>query len=731
MPTAPPDQLLLDRVLNECLHNDRHLFDSLSLHERKIVVEWVAEAVVTGDARTAISEALWEVDFIRQPVTPHEFLTNEEYIGVSMSNLYPMWKEVLCNILDPKNQIVEFILTGAIGTGKTFATTAAMAYKIYWLSCLRDPARYYGLSSKSKIVFGFYAVTKKQAADVGYYRLRSYFEHSPYFQNQFPFNPRLETKTQFTNQPIEVLFGSKAFHSLGLDLLGFAIDEANFFQDKKSNIPGQDATNLAKELYDSASARLYSRYMRPGGVIPGLICLPSSRNAQSSFLEEVIGKRKGQRGVYIADYALWEVKGKTKYFLPTFQVQVGDRTSPSRVLDNPEAFAVIHKFKTGQINEEEAKQLAKTVDKEQAEKPKANARAIDVPGEYLERFKEDTDQALRDIAGVATFNVSPLIRDRESVFSCVRKDLIHPFSCQELTLDVLDDFQLQEAFQLKKACRVEGGRWTPKLNPKSLRFLHIDLSQTGDSSGIAMCHASHSVRIRVEKPDGTIAQIRYPYIVFDFFIRIDPPAGSEIDHGKIRSFLLYLRDLYPIKTVTYDGWQSVASIQVLRKSGMHCRTISVDRTEDPYLGLRSALHERRVGMYHYDHFIDELLDLQRDIKKHKIDHPIKATKGGKGRKDVADAAAGAFYVCMEDEDNLHHEQADTWGVVMEYRPHAPGHPAPLTLPITQAPDIGTTQMKNGEAVIHRHPAGADIPLPKSGPPTVAGMSVSELEANLK
>ncbi len=731
-PQTAEHQLLLDRVMEECLHDDRRLYDTLSIHERKLVVEWISEAVVTGEARTAMSEALWEVDFAKQPVTPLEFLTSEEYIGVSMSNLYPMWKEVLCHVLDAKNQIVEFILTGAIGTGKTFATTAAMAYKIYWLSCLHDPARYYGLSSKSKIVFGFYAVTKKQAADVGYYRLRSYFEHSPYFQNHFPYNPRLETKTSFIHQPIEVLFGSKAFHSLGLDLLGFAIDEANFFQDKKSNNPGQGSTNLAKELYDSACARLYSRYMRPGGVIPGIICLPSSRNAQNSFLEDVIAKRKGQRGVYIADYSQWDVKGKHKYFLPSFGVQVGDRTIPSKVLQDPVAFDIIQQFQTQQINEAAVRALTLAADTAQREKAKPGAQVVEVPGEYLDRFKEDTDQALRDIAGIATFNVSPLIRDRESVFDCIRNDLFHPFTVQDIVLDLWGDGQLQEVFDMKKACKIVDGKWTPKLNPKSLRYLHVDLAKNGDSAAIAMCHASHSVRIKAEKPDGTMVHIRYPYIISDFMLRIDPPAGSEIDHGKIRQFILYLRDLYPIKAATFDGFQSLASIQVLRKSGMHCRELSVDRKEDPYLSLRSALHERRFGMYRYEHFIDEVLDLQRDIKTHKVDHPVKSTKGGKGRKDVADAVCGSYYLCMEDEDNLHHEVADTWGVVMEYRPHAPGFVAPVTLPITQAPDLGTTKIHaGGEKVTHVHPQPSQQqPLPNAGPAKVAGIDLGDLVANL-
>jgi hypothetical protein len=221
-------------------------------------------------------------------------------------------------------------------------------------------------------------------------------------------------------------------------------------------------------------------------------------------------------------------------------------------------------------------------------------------------------------------------------------------------------------------------------------------------------------------------------------MRIDAPTGSEIDHGKIRSFILFLRDFFPIKSVTYDGWQSVSAIQTLRKEGFAARVLSVDTKEDPYMSLRAAFSERRFGMYNYEPLIDELLDLQRDIKKNKIDHPVKATKGGKGRKDVADAVAGAFYDCINDEDALHHEMVDEtggqWGVVTKFARGFDGGPnneAHMPLPMPQAPAVG----KDGTPLATPNaatpiPKAHTQPLPGSKPPVVAGVPVGALEDGL-
>ena len=85
-----------------------------------------------------------------------------------------------------------------------------LEYLIYKMSCLKNPAKYYGLIKDSKIIFGIYSVTQTQAAGVGYGTLRGYVENTPYFQHRFPFDHRTKRKIVFYNSSIEVVAGCVA-----------------------------------------------------------------------------------------------------------------------------------------------------------------------------------------------------------------------------------------------------------------------------------------------------------------------------------------------------------------------------------------------------------------------------------------------------------------------------------------------------------------------------------------
>lgn len=1061
------EKTLYDKIALEVLHGHRAVFDSLSTHERSMVVDWVVEAVATGQLDNTVNQVLWEVDFVRRPVGIEQFLMDPYYFGRACAELHPLWVRDLKEVFAPNSTIFEWIFTGSIGCGKTTVAMAGLGYKLHYLSCLRDPARYYGLLSDSLLIFGIYSITKKQVADTGYFKLKGLLDTSPYFRKEFPRSSKIDSKIVFLKQNIQVVPGSRTLHALGLDLWSFCLgashyvdtasgpvkitdmltqchrvwtvddagnefltvplkaqltghlpiipitlsngqkleptplhrwwvvrdnrkvwvltrdlkigdclilssrrsklhvqkgatnaqvrdmredavlrdpapvvgtrygreavsqavspcttvrsgaecracqgcqagavpcvqaanevhnakapevasldtrdlhcevsegqaesrrccrsmfpqgagaysgtvgrpcvcsgttegnredtrevrsrprvseeasvasvgecrlsmvatlagrevvsesvrngagncihpcevrlgvrakactpvcwvgrgnsalstglpcggltgrvpasceagcvagievaseytratgervgdsqvgfnasaesfavhsatgqhagdrdcvlgmvcseagadvqvatvveigaptaprpvydivevptthrfftgtnaacgfvvshnsmDEVNFMQERTDKERGQ-AVGQAYDLYNATHTRILSRFMRPGGTIPGVMFLMSSRNAQTSFLEQrlqtVTGKRNttGMRGqisehTYLSDYALWECKPEHRFTLPKFRVEVGDRIAASRIL-------------------------------KPTDKPRPRGRVVTVPGEYYDLFKGDVDQALRDVAGVATFNISPLIRDRESVVDAVRQHLVHPFTRDVINLSTEDDVTLEEFFDLKLACKVVGGKWVPKLNPERSRFVHIDTSLTGDCTGLAMGHPSGIVRAKEYRPDGTVNEVFKPFVVMDFVLRILPPMSGEIPLWKIRAFIIYLRQLYVIARVTADGFQSRDTCQLLRKQGMECEVLSVDRSDEPYLTLRSALTDRRFAVYHYPPLADELLDLEHDIKTRKVDHPVKATGGGKGSKDVADATAGVTYGAITDTNTF-------------------------------------------------------------------------------
>ncbi len=619
--TSDDEAELLFRVIEEVLHGDRELFDNLNPTERRHVLDWFTDSILTGKTANAIHDTLWERDYKRKPVSIETFFEDDNYMGKVGKNLHPKWKDDLIKVNRPGSKIIEWIFTGSIGSGKTTIAMLELAYKLHCISCLHDPADYYDILSGSLIVFGIYSITKKQVSDAGYFKLRGYVDSSPYFRKEFPRNTKIDSKLEFgQDKLLQVINGSTELHALGLDLFCFAMDEVNFMRVKNNSESGKIA-GQAYDLYNATRTRMVSRFMRPGGSVPGLMMLMSSRKNQTSFLEEHLKAVKNSETTHVSDYALWDVKDKYKFTMPRFKVEVGDRVSKSRIL------------KPGDNSRE-------------------NAAIIDVPGEYREFFDEDIDQSLRDIAGVATFNMSPLISDRQSVFDAFRKELSHPFKREWATLDIQTDTLLDDFFDVKKACTIVNSVWKPRLNPNAPRFIHVDIGLKRDSLGIAMVHLSGYKKTRKARPDGTVSIMNEPCVIVDFVLRVVPPPGSEIELSKVRSFVHYLKALYPITLVTFDGFQSADCIQILKRQKIDSRLFSVDRTEDPYLMLRSALYDRRIFMYAYKILEDELLYLERDPKTGKVDHPQKFPGGQMGSKDVADALCGAYCSAITDPRSL-------------------------------------------------------------------------------
>ena len=231
----------------------------------------------------------------------------------------------------------------------------------------------------------------------------------------------------------------------------------------------------------------------------------------------------------------------------------------------------------------------------------------------------------------------------------------HPFTHEAISIDCLDNVSIADYFKITTACRKVQSKWTPRLNPTYPRFIHIDLALTGDSVGIAMGHTSGIVQHKKINDYGIIEEKKDPFIIIDFMLRIKPPSGSEIDFSKIRAFVLYLQKCgYQIDKVSFDDWQSRDSRQILEKNGFATATVSMDRSDSQYKVLRGAFFDRRIGVYKYEPFIGEVLDLEYDSQAHKVDHPIKASSAnnglnGKGAKDVADAVCGVVWACTTEE----------------------------------------------------------------------------------
>ncbi|MGW8177555.1 MAG: hypothetical protein ACWGQW_02000, partial [bacterium] len=165
------------------------------------------------------------------------------------------------------------------------------------------------------------------------------------------------------------------------------------------------------------------------------------------------------------------------------------------------------------------------------------------------------------------------------------------------------------------------------------RFIHNDLGLTRDSLGMACGHVPKFISI----DRGGRTEI-LPILKYDFILEVVPPRNGEIQFWRARELIYNLSDIgLPIKWVTFDSYQSVDSIQVLRQRGYVTGKQSMDMDIRAYEITKGAFYDGRIIAPNHVKGLQELVSLEWDVKKGKIDHPPG------GSKDVADAIAGVAF----------------------------------------------------------------------------------------
>lgn len=572
---------------------------------------------------------LW--DFLKQlerpPVSIEEFLDSPDFIGATDVTLWPEVRkaiiEINCNWWKgPGVANEEAILCGATSTGKSEIAKITLLYHLYLLSCLRVPQRLYGLPSTTSIVFVILAAKPHVTKKVLYAPLRKMVETMPYFQRHMQPERLLESEMLFSEKNIRVVpGGSDADTVLGEAIIGGVIDEINFMhivlRSKRAEVTtGRSGTyDQAKTIHNTVTRRKRGRFTSQGPLI-GVVCTSSSTRYSGDFTDQ----RKAQveehkeKGVYIYDKAQYEVWPPSRYCGETFRVQVGNQSiADTRILKRTDV-------------------------------PREDARILEVPTEYQSDFQRDIYSALRDVCGIATTALSPFIRQRYRLYDAVSKG-----EAAGLTSFLMNDNVVLSEDGMP---RVQVGHYCR--DQSKPRYVHVDLSVTNDSAGIAMLRLDGLVPMTRE---GNVVEM-LPSVSVEMCCSITPDPVHEIVFAEIRSWIKRLRDEYgyPIKAVTYDGIFSVESIQQWKKMGMRSGHLSVDKTSTPYKELRDGFYDGRILLYNQPVLLEELCDLEYDAVKDKIDHQVA------GSKDVADAVCGAYASLLKRRTSWTSTEGDTGGL---------------------------------------------------------------------
>jgi len=235
-------------------------------------------------------------------------------------------------------------------------------------------------------------------------------------------------------------------------------------------------------------------------------------------------------------------------------------------------------------------------------------RNITIPIEHEEEFKRNPEKALRDIAAVPTFAHQPFFAYPDKIDENANMDRVQ--------VRTTNDYPYYE-----KGFRA--------IHNKSC-VIHVDLGlnkQGGDKTGFAMGHSEGYAN----SDDGL-----QPLIYMDLIEQIEAPPGGEILISDIRKRIFELKDRgFKIIKVTFDGFQSAETIQILNKNGIKAERISVDKDTSAYEAMKECIYQERLNYPPNPVFIKECKHLE--FYGDKVDHQPD------GSKDVSDAVAGVVY----------------------------------------------------------------------------------------
>lgn len=632
-----------ERIISVCSLSDQRLliseYNRLIQHYRPQIAK--KAPLVKAES---VKSSVWEADFVRQPPTLDQFITEPEWLGATLkpsdesTGLFPAWRDILLRDFNWGSFVHNLVITGSLGIGKTYVMVALLLYRVTLCTLLRNPQKFFGLGKGDKIVYNILSVTKQAVNETAFGVARNFMSMSTYFTDQCNFDP----DSKYTNFRIELpgnvnlTAGSKGWHILGRNVMGVAMDEGNWRNEANPDTKAYD-------LYNEVRVRIQNRFMRSGKFLPAISILASSAKDESSFTEQVIKEieqANDPQHQLVYRHAVYNIKrnvpGAITFQGRYFRVAYGLKTQEPYIL-------------TGLFDEKH-----QALPDEKIEEVPSGANVEYVPIEYLPEFKRRTRVALQSISGISTggsnrFFSSTIdiercieLADADGVVNPARKDspLLMPISLE-------DNINVWDYLDHNKFITKVQSRFVPKRHPWAARFAHLDLATSG-MAGLAVCHLVGQRQIQgvVNKETG-VPYAEWRLIVeYDFILTLVAGRTKPISLEKIQNFIFWLVQEcgYRFALVTADQYQSVMPLQMLASRNIPAEQLSIDRDKKVYTAWRQAFEELRIRPYRQDMLVREaenLVDLE-SVKM--VDHPKD------GSKDTSDAAAGAYFDAIESDE---------------------------------------------------------------------------------
>lgn len=543
-------------------------------------------------------------DFEERPVEIDEFIHGADYLDMGdielsehqmdlvkyMSQIYKL--ETLINLYGEKRGRERFaetkreiIMQLGKGSGKDFTSTIAVAYVVYLLLCLRNPAPYFGKPKGNAIDIINVAINADQAQRVFFNNFVEVIDNAPWFAGKY------EEKAgvmEFDKNVTVYSAHSEREAFEGYNTLMVILDEISGFALTSNS--GNEKAKTAPAIYDMYKGSVTSRFAQFGKLV--LLSFPRFKDdyIQQKYLDAVYGV-PNENGI---------------------RPMLGEMETVMR-------------------------QAKLKIDPELPDGIDGNEFEIEWEEDHIIRYAYPYTFALRR----PSWEVNPtkdLQIDYALDFYRNPGDALGRFACMPSNL--ADGFfkrmdKIKEAFSRINGVDQEGV-FHPAFLPEEGRvyFMHVDLAQKHDYCAVGMAHVDKWIQYEV----GPETEEVLPVVRVDALRWWTPTKDKTVDFKDVVNYIKSVRRRgFQLQLVTFDRWNSNDTMLDLNRVGIDTDILSVDKKHyDDF--LVTAYDDRLVGPK-VELLISELGELRQVLKGQKviIDHPRS------GSKDLSDAVCGSIY----------------------------------------------------------------------------------------
>lgn len=237
---------------------------------------------------------------------------------------------------------------------------------------------------------------------------------------------------------------------------------------------------------------------------------------------------------------------------------------------------------------------------------------------------QEIRQALRDHAGIPSGETGSFIVEVDKARS--RFDRKNIFASESCTFQSGDNPKVYQSF--KDSPRID-----------RVWFCHLDLSRSGDSTGIALGYLD---KWENNRPQFVVAGV----------IEVKPTAGAVIPWDNIRNFLFRLTNIIPLHVISADQIGYNYLREQIVPYGYKISKVSDNPSSDIFHDFLNTLTEGNISIANHPKTIRELLALNVDEKTGKVTRPAG------GSKDCIDATVSLITLMKKIPRHMH--SPDRW-----------------------------------------------------------------------